>query len=497
MKFRITTLLCFLLVLLTFPTVGKAETFSAEEITSKRLVTHTEGFQYCTWLFDGAVKSGQNISPNSSFRLEAAKGIGSYYLIYKVPHGEYTVINEDTGEEKICGTHGFLHEFVDITQLFGGPVHKLTVKFGEEPPILTELRVFTEGEPPADVQRWQVPPEEGVDLLVFPTHGDDEQLFFAGMLPYYAGELGYQVQVVYSTDHANFGTERPHEMLDGLWASGVTNYPVFGPFPDYMSKSARVAMEGLERRGYSEDCLRGFVVEQLRKFKPQVVVGHDLNGEYGHGMHRLYAEMVRQAVEVSGDSASYPESAETYGVWDVPKTYLHLYPENQIVMDWDIPLEHFDGMTAYQVTKTYGFPAHKSQYSGFAWYMGPHERASDIPEMSPCIYGLVRSTVGEDVEKNDLFENLTVRSQIDAAEEQKRLEEEQRKAEEEAEEQRRLEQERLQAEAEAKALEESREAQQQEEVLRQSRNKLIGFLAVIFGTLLVLSVVIFTIKLRR
>ena len=36
---------------------------------------------------------------------------------------------------------------------------------------------------------------EDADMLLLPTHADDEHLWFGGTMPYYAGELGYKVQV--------------------------------------------------------------------------------------------------------------------------------------------------------------------------------------------------------------------------------------------------------------------------------------------------------------
>ena len=488
MKSKLMTVLCFLLLLLVIPAGVSAQENEAVELSSLGLVKKIEGFQYCNWLFDGNVQGGQMLPPNSSVYLESEEGMGSCYLIHKqTPVAEYTLVNEETGESKVCGTQGFLHEYVDLTELFGGPVRKLTLKFGEKPSVITEIRVFAPGEPPKDVQRWKMAPEEGVDLLIFPTHGDDVQLFFAGMLPYYAGELGYEVQVAYATDHANYGPDRPHEMLNGLWLSGVTNYPVFGQYPDYMSDTPEVAMQGLVRVGYTEEDFLGYVVEQIRRFKPKVVVGHDLNGEYGHGMHKLYAKMVQQAVNVSNDPVISPESAEKYGTWDVPKAYLHLYPENQITVNWDIPLEHFDGMTAYEVTKKLGFPAHQSQYSGFAWYMGPYERAADIPEMSPCSFGLIRTTVGPDVEKNDLFENVTSRAEDKLLEQQKQ--EEQAKQETTEPEQ-----------SETQPGETETAAPQvisQEEQLNQSFRNMIITLSSIFGVLVLVSLIIFFSKRKK
>ena len=283
---------------------------------------------------------------------------------------------------------------------------------------------------PDHVQQWEIPAAGETDIALFSTHGDDEQLFFAGLLPDYAAQRDCQVQVIYMTDHRNMTNRRAHEMLDGLWAVGVKTYPVFGKFGDYNSRSKVEAYQRYRQKGVVKQDILSFVVEQLRRFRPKVAVGHDLNGEYGHGMHMIYAELLCKAVEISMDPAQYPKSAEVYGTWDVPKTYLHLYPEDSIVMDWDQPLEYFEGMTAFEVTRDLGFPKHASQQSYYSWYFDGKDRASDITQYSPCEFGLYRSTVGEDVLKNDFLENVTTYAQDALAEQQRQ--EEARRAEEEA-----------------------------------------------------------------
>lgn len=89
---------------------------------------------------------------------------------------------------------------------------------------------------------------------------------------------------------------------------------MFGPFGDYYSQSLRDAYSMFQNAGVSEEELIGFVTEQLRRFQPLVAVGHDVEGEYGHGQHRLYADLLMKASAVSGDPEQYPESAKAYGV---------------------------------------------------------------------------------------------------------------------------------------------------------------------------------------
>ena len=491
---KIVKTVCLMLLLFCLPLSAHGE--SAREISGTGLVTEMEHADSADWLFDGDSLHCPRLKPHLSLTLKDEEGIGSLYLLFAGRNDGFQVINREKGEIVPQGQEGFLHDYCDLTDLFGKAPKSVTLQFGENPPQLAELRVFTEGETPADVQKWKLPPEKGVDLMVLPAHGDDEQLFFAGLLPYYAGEKEYEVQVVYSTDHHNCGPLRPHEMLDGLWAVGVRNYPVFGPFPDFYSKSEEAALQKLEYSGYLEEDVRGFLVEQIRHFKPLVVVGHDLNGEYGHGFHRLYGHMAALAAEQAGDSEKFPKSAAQYGVWDVPKTYLHLYGENQIRMNWDVPLQHFDGETAYEVSKEEGYPAHKSQYSGFIWYFNQSENAAGISRYSPCVYGLFRSTVGADQRRDDLFENLLSRK------EQKELEirEKQREARalaiRQQEKERQLAQKREQERRERLADEETRKLQTAAAEERYEYNMLLVFCSLLAAVSLALLLWIF-LKERR
>lgn len=386
---------------------ASAQELTAEDISGRALLEKYHAFQPVGYLFDGSTYYSTQARQDGWVTLKAEQGMGSLYFIFGEDCPSLILRNEDTGETREIQDNSFLHLFVDLEELFGGAVQRLTITFPEKQTLISELSVYTAGQVPDSVQRWQEPKEHETDLVLFSSHGDDEQLFFAGLLPYYGAERGYQVQVVYLTDHRNQGARRRHEMLDGLWTVGIQTYPVFGSFGDYYTMSLSEAYSRYEKKGVTREELLGFVVEQLRRFRPKVAVGHDLNGEYGHGMHRLYADLLCQAVQISQDREAYPELAECYGVWDVPKTYLHLYGGNVIWMDWDQPLEAFDGMTAYQVTKQLGFASHPSQHGYYSWFFEDRDKAADIPEYSPCWYGLYRSTVGEDVHGNDFFENLT------------------------------------------------------------------------------------------
>lgn len=432
-----------LLAMLAVPAHAVQEDAHAKNVSGTGIVSAHSGFFDITMLFDGRTTIPVPFENHASLTLSCPEGIGALYLIFDLEYGSFTVTDSDSGEKRFFGENGFLHEFADLEQAFGRVPQEVEITFESGTGMLNELSVYTPGAVPESVQIWEAPKNGETDIVLFSAHGDDEQLFFAGLLPYYAAERGLQVQVVYMTDHRNTTNVRAHEMLNGLWAVGVRNYPVFGSFPDLLTNSTNQTLMQFQSRGITEEEVLEFVVAQLRRFHPLVAVGHDLQGEYGHGQHMLYAELLTRAVQISNDPAYFPESAEMYGVWDVPKTYLHLYPDNRIYLDWDQPLMAFDGMTAFQVTQKLGYPCHETQYWDFAWYLSYAQTAASIEKYSPCEYGLYRSLVGQDALKNDLMENLTSHAQRKAEEEAARL-----AAEEEARRQEKLKQEQLRKEEE-------------------------------------------------
>ena len=378
----------------------------AEDVSGQSGVLSADGIPELSMLFDMDMKTAQRCRENAQLRLYREEGLAGLYFVFDEEYGDLMLTEEQSGREAVVSTQGMLHCFLDLQSLFGNTPQSVTVTFSSGEAALGELRLFSSGALPDWVQRWERIPDGEADLLLLSAHGDDEQLFFAGLLPWYAGEQGKRVQVVYFTDHRNLTDCRVHEMLDGLWAVGVRDYPVFGHYDDYYTFDLEDAYRYYEKNGHPRRELLAFVTEQLRRYRPLVAVGHDQGGEYGHGMHQMTADLLMEAVRISSEPDAFPELDEKYGCWLVPKTYLHLYPENGITMNWDVPLSRFDGMTAYEVTKNKGFPCHVSQQKDFAWYFRNAEQAVDVGKYSPCSYGLYQTSVGEDTDKGDFFEHL-------------------------------------------------------------------------------------------
>lgn len=244
---------------------------------------------------------------------------------------------------------------------------------------ISEIHLLGEGELPAWVQDWQPFTADKADLLVLSAHCDDELLFFGGVIPYYAGEKQLNVIVCYLTDQTH---TRRSEALDGLWTCGVRAYPEMGVFKDIKVNSARECYPY-----WGEEAVRSHIAGLIAKYRPEVMVTHDTRGEYGHGAHKVCAEMAMQYVD------SAPADA-----WQVKKLYLHLYKENSITLDWRQPLDFFGGRTAFDVAKA-AFDCHKSQKSNGLI-------VQDWGAYANNLFGLYYTSVGPDTGAADLFENI-------------------------------------------------------------------------------------------
>ena len=434
-------------------------------------------------LTDGYYGTYAKALENNCILLTCAKGISSVYVEFDwLPEETWTISDmyssaAPSEKTRECGGSGYLHEYQDLAELFGYRPVSVSIVFPAGTQV-ANIYAFS-GEAPSWVQKWE-PMLEKADLLLVSTHSDDEQLFLGGLLPYYVNEKKLDVQVVYFIQHFHkkmrvFEHYRQHEQLNGLWTVGVKHYPYMSEFPDAYAEGKTKAeavqniLSTFNYYGYHMDDFRQFAVEVLRKFKPLVVVTHDLDGEYGHPAHIICADVMTDAVDLAADPEQYPEIAAQYGTWQPEKVYIHLYGKNTVTMDWDTPLDSLNGMTPFQMTQE-GFRYHLSQHDSWfvKWIYGtnsaPITKASEISKYSPCNYGLYFTSVGDDTlnaqgKPGDFMENIdqTYSGQRRAEEEEAR-----KQAEEEA---------RKQAEEEERLRKEREEAQRKEQEAREKERR--------------------------
>ena len=331
-----------------------------------------------------------DIKANDTIELYSPKSIKGAYIIYSVNAKTGNI--SYSGTWQMIGENGFLHEYIELD----GITKKFDLTYKDDVTI-KEIFVFNT-DAPEWVEKWQKSYDDA-DVLLFSAHSDDEHLFFAGLIPKMIDD-GKKIQVAYFTIH----DEKPYrfdESLNGLWAAGVRNYPVYGIVHDKYAWTLNEAISNLKKTGLSiEDAIK-YEVDLIRRFKPEIVVSHDEKGEYGHGQHMLTTYILEQSVKYLNDSRYNSD----YEPFEPYKIYIHLYEENPIVMDYDIPLSYYGGKTAFQVSMN-AFSKHVTQQHIDAAKWQYLNNAKEIKQYSPLYYGLYYSRVGYENEDNNMFYNV-------------------------------------------------------------------------------------------
>lgn len=247
-------------------------------------------------------RTGEN--PYLEFQTPEGEAAQYLYICFAEMPETWSVETETDGEWRtlLNGSRDYMHVLLELD----GQTHfRIVGDSGKESYLkINEVFVFGDGDLPDWVQRWEPTPEKA-DLLLLVAHPDDELIFFGGTIPTYAVERGMNVVVAYMS-YSN--TTRRSELLNGLWHLGVRQYPVIGSFADVYMKTLDEAYSRWRKKDS-----RAYVAELIRQYKPDVMLTHDINGEYGHGAHKLCASVAQYCVERTGDEAFMPESAEKWG----------------------------------------------------------------------------------------------------------------------------------------------------------------------------------------
>ena len=405
---KLKALLPVLLILLLLLTAVPAVSEEAENLTGGLTVKTVDKPGKTSCITDGKYTTFWESSKqkNPWVVLTSDQPIYGLYLCFQKMPDTY-VIQKQSGEDWITiaegGTPHFNHVFFELDGV--KKIRILSTMEKKNTMGFNEIYAFGKGEVPEWVQRWEEPAEKA-DLLVLVAHPDDELLFTGGAIPVYNTEQGRRVEVAYLT-YSN--TTRRSEALNGLWAMGVRHYPVFGGFADNYANTGKVK-DAYKNAGGKEKVL-DWVTELYRRFRPEVVITHAENGEYGHPQHKMVADAAVECFDRAADPMKSPDSYQAYDVWQIKKLYLHQYGEEteQTVTDWDLPLSAFDGKTGAQMAAE-AFKLHASQQGMGSKIKGKFVEFT-VEETGAKMYpydhfGLRCTMVGADEAKNDFLEHI-------------------------------------------------------------------------------------------
>ncbi|MFI5337508.1 MAG: PIG-L deacetylase family protein, partial [Opitutales bacterium] len=176
---------------------------------------------------------------------------------------------------------------------------------------------------------------------------------------------------------------------------GLPNEPIFPRFADCAYQGT---LEENWRIWGGENKAAEYLVQQIRRYRPDVIIGHALDGEYGHPNHVASALATTKAFAGASDPAMFPVPPGGPAPWTPKKLYVHRWATRPMEFRQDVPLPGRNGQTCLELGNL-GGRQHVSQ--GYA--------DKDIAELDgPMLtkFGLYSSSVGFDKKGGDLFENI-------------------------------------------------------------------------------------------
>ena len=395
-RMRYLRLLCAVLLLCLLP-ARPACAATASDITKKCRIRVSEGS--AKNLTDGKVTRYWQGGAGSrvAITLPSQSTAGLLQIEWFTEPGDYVLEEYTANDERITyRTQDDTYCGIVNAYRLNADTKKILLTLGSDEQKICGIHVYSKGKLPKSVQVWEAPVEKA-DLMVVSAHQDDEVIYLGGVIPYYDTALGVKTVVTYMT---TCGRNRRAEALAGLWVMGVKHFPEFINLPDEKTGMTK----SLKLWGGKKNIVR-VLVERIRRYRPEVIVTHDLKGEYGHNQHKITASAMESAIKAAADPSQFPESYEKYGAWQTKKLYLHLYNKHKIVMDWTSPMKELNGYSPMKLAQMC-YAKHVSQHK-YDFAVEPKGKYDNAK------FGLAYTTVGYDKKGNDMMEHITLTADSD------------------------------------------------------------------------------------
>jgi LmbE family N-acetylglucosaminyl deacetylase len=344
-----------------------------------------------------AWSSGKAAARFVDFTVQPGYPVGGIYLVWNTMPDGWELFSVGSGGKQTSvakgGSEGYLAQYVLVPEKFSDcKKFRLALYAKSTADVkITDLSVYTPGSPPYYAPMWQ-PFTGRAELLTIVAHPDDDDLYLSMPAVTYAND-GRKCATVLMTYGNNAKSPRRLEALESMWSLGDRSYPVLGRFPDVkVSKAEAIKLWNLDKTV-------GFIVMQIRRFKPSVIVTHDVRGEYGHGEHMLTEYATQLAFQCAGDSSKYPDSAKKFGTWKPGKLYVHLYKQNPLKpMSLTKKLRAFGNLTVREAIAR-AYARQRSQLPGRSLPVSGH--------YDMRLFGLFYTNLGADKAHQSMFENVT------------------------------------------------------------------------------------------
>ena len=384
---------CLLLILLAcLPALAE----EAQDITERCVIAVSQDKKNIAAMTDSDYYTYWTGKKNNYVEITAPAGEPLYGLYVSWGHltpWEARAFDAATGEWRTvyATEEAFYNQYIPLPEGYAAIRLVNTDKEGYEMKV-SELHVLGQGEVPGWVQRWK-DFEGKADLVLLITDPGDEYLFFGGLLPTYIAQ-GKEIMLC---ECVNTIAAYKSQLLDGAWMCGLRNYPYMAYFRPNMSTTLQGQYDN-----WSEVQFVRHVSRIMRMYKPDVLVTHSKNGEGIDGGHRVCADAaIRSLTTAMDEKYDVGYGYANWGNWKVKKLYLHLYGDQETILDYDTPLDYYGGRTAREMAEeAYALQDYqRKSLKGRNLTFG--EGVCD-----GSAFGLAYSQVGEDTGAGDLFEHL-------------------------------------------------------------------------------------------
>ncbi len=358
---------------------------SEEKIPVSLDIVLSEGKKDHAWrLTDGNANSWIQFDPDDELSVKPEKGAAALLIEwYDIPSGvTVTACGEsgETVEETVC--RDLYEDLVPI------PEGCLSMNFSSEIGFgISEITLLDAAEA-EDYLPLEIP--EKVDLMLVAAHHADETAWMTGVIPYYAGVRGLKTLSVY----LSYGNRQAiRQTLEVQRMYGETSQPVFFSWNKYYFMYEKYA--AFRRRIWDHMTNASALTALVRQYHPEVIVSMSEIGEHNDAMHRLAGEFAIEAAEWATLDNRDRSSFRKLGLWEVPKVYLHVdgdtFEGNAVSVDLDAALPS-------------GISIRETAAEALGKYRSLGIYRLSVPEKSE--FSLVRTSVGDDTSRNDLFENI-------------------------------------------------------------------------------------------
>ncbi len=297
--------LCLLWVLCLVPAAGVTDSGDAGTavcINESCTISVPERLNEYAWrLTDGWAGSFLAFEAGEELTVSSKEPIGGYMLF-----GSGTMFTAPCLWVELAGEKSFSVELIDTAEIF-------------------EVKIYSVGEVPSEVQRWKSP-DSSADVLVVAAYPGDELSCFSGLIPSLINE-GASVQVVWASTYSR---ERMSEGLSALWSAGVELCPL-----NLGIETNRSLEEKYLKGSFALNSSTARLSELIKSLKPRIIVTHGTEGDRDMAATVLTARMVDEAAAMSDyQGRVFHRQAGTAA----------------LTLGFDSPLWQYEGKTAKEVT---------------------------------------------------------------------------------------------------------------------------------------------------